>query len=159
MGEQTFSQARDSHARDASVEPSSPAAYTTLGASTSARPTLASQPSNKFVPAPAISSLVQHPPASSPALGKGDDEDPLAAAQREIERLKQQLTASSASTVTDPSQATGLRKRTTGVAAEKADSAAGQVETAVQQIVHTGVSLPTVVAIAFGVFVFTYLFF
>lgn len=106
---------------------------------------------------------MQHPPASSPALGKGDDEDPLAAAQREIERLKQQLTgaaaASSSSTVTDPSQATGLRKRTTGAAAEKADSAAGQAETAVQQIVHMGVSLPTVVAIAFGVFVFTYLFF
>jgi hypothetical protein len=107
-------------------------------------------PSNTFVPAPAISSLVQHPPASSPALGS-NDEDPLAAAQKEIERLKRQLE--------DPSQAIGLRKRTTGAAAEKADSVAAQTETAVQHIVHMGVSLPTVVAIAFGVFVFTYLFF
>ncbi|GHJ85014.1 hypothetical protein NliqN6_1416 [Naganishia liquefaciens] len=161
----TFTQARDSHNREASVEPSSPAAAaaaadTTLGASSSARPALASQPSNTFVPAPAIASLVQHPPASSPALGNGGEkEDPLAAAQREIERLKQQLTASSSS---DPSQATGLRKRTTGAAAaaaEKTDAAAGQAETAVQQIVHMGVPLPTVIAIAFGVFVFTYLFF
>lgn len=117
---------------------------------------MTAQVSHDYVPAPSISSLVQHPPASSPALGSnGNDEDPLAAAQKEIERLKRQLTTSS-----DPSQATGLRKRTTGAAAaEKAESAAGQAETAVQQIVHMGVSLPTVVAIAFGVFVFTYLFF
>lgn len=165
---QTFTQARDSHNRDVSVEPSSPAGFqeshqatpareteSTNNSTSAARPTLQSQPSNTFVPAPAISSLVQHIPASSPALhANGSEEDPLAAAQKEIERLKQQLSSSSS----DP-QATGLRKRTTGAGAgEKADKVAQQTESAVMQIVHTGVSLPAVLAISFAVFVVTYLF-
>lgn len=73
----------------------------------------------------------------------------MAAAQREIERLKQQLS--------DP-QATGLRKRTTGAAGEKADQVAQQAGAAVKQVANTGVSVPAVVAIAFAVFVVTYLF-
>ncbi|KAJ9114153.1 hypothetical protein QFC20_001669 [Naganishia adeliensis] len=164
----TFTQARDSHNRDVSVEPSSPAGFqeshqatpareteSTNNSTSVARPTLQSQPSNTFVPAPAISSLVQHIPASSPALhANSSEEDPLAAAQKEIERLKQQLSSSSS----DP-QATGLRKRTTGAGAgEKADKVAQQTESAVMQIVHTGVSLPAVLAISFAVFVVTYLF-
>jgi hypothetical protein len=80
----------------------------------------------------------------------------LAAAQKEIERLKQQLSSSSSSS--DP-QATGLRKRTTGAGAgEKAEQVAQQTESAVMQIVHTGISLPAVLAISFAVFVVTYLF-
>lgn len=167
--QQTFTQARDSHNRDASVEPSSPAGLqesqnntreteTTNNSTAASRPTFQTQPSNTFVPAPAISSLVQHPPASSPALqANGEREDPLAAAQKEIERLKQQLSSASSSS-SDP-QATGLRKRTTGAgASEKADQVAQQTESAVMQIVHTGISLPAVLAISFAVFVVTYLF-
>ncbi|KAJ9117576.1 hypothetical protein QFC22_004426 [Naganishia vaughanmartiniae] len=158
----TFTQARDSHAREASVEPTSPHAFqdtnqTPVRESAStpsstvapSRPAFQTQPSNTFVPGPAISSLVQHPPASSPALESSSLEDKLSAAQREIERLKQQLA--------DP-QATGLRKRTTGAASEKAEQVTHQAGTAIQQVAQTGVSVPTVVAIAFTVFVVTYLF-
>ncbi|KAJ9098278.1 hypothetical protein QFC21_004607 [Naganishia friedmannii] len=157
----TFTQARDS-GRDASVEPTSPHAFqdtnqTPIRESTStpsstlapSRPAFQTQPSNTFVPAPAISSLVQHPPASSPALESSSSADMLAAAQKEIERLKQQLS--------DP-QATGLRKRTTGAASDKAEQVANQAGTAIQQVAKTGVSVPTVVAIVVVVFLVTYLF-
>lgn len=159
----TFTQARESHAREASVEPTSPHAFqdtnqtpvrestsTPLSTLAPSRPALQTQPSNTFVPAPAISSLVQHPPASSPALESSSSGDMLAAAQKEIERLKQQLS--------DP-QATGLRKRTTGAASDKAEQVVNQAGTAVQQVARTGVSVPTVVAIAVAVFLVTYLFF
>ncbi|KAJ9110248.1 hypothetical protein QFC19_001651 [Naganishia cerealis] len=159
----TFTQARDSHLREASVEPTSPHAFQDTNQGTPAResgstpssglptsrPGLQTQPSNTFVPAPAISSLVQHPPASSPSLETSSSEDRLAAAQKEIERLKQQLM--------NP-QATGLRQRTTGATSEKAGQVANQAGTAVQQVAKTGVPVSTVVAIAFAVFLVTYLF-
>jgi hypothetical protein len=77
-------------------------------------------------------------------------EDQLAAAKKEIERLKQELTGPAV---------TGLRKRTNATGSSGEDSVAGQANVALKEAASTGVPVPVVAVIAFAVFLITYLYF
>jgi len=77
-------------------------------------------------------------------------QDQLAAAKKEIERLKHELTGPSV---------TGLRQRTNAIGSSEKNAMGTQANVSVQEAASTGVPVPVVAVIAFAVFLITYLYF
>ncbi len=96
-----------------------------------------------------VSKAVPTPVISTSSIKETISEQ-LAAAKKEIERLKSQLEA-------QPT-VTGLRKRVNAVSSGE-ESVGSQASVAVKEIASTGVPVPVVAVISFAVFLITYLYF